>query len=320
MIPPESSGASRTKVAWCNRGGPAVESACRATVRAITPARPGGPPRVRRAPSPPPIGHDSPPAPPRAVTSRRPDPDQPTPCDHSTPHTRHVPTTHGPPRSHELPLAAPPRDSSCDLGETHAARRAITPARPGGPPRVRRAPAPPPTGRDSPPVPPRAVTSRQPDTGQPTPCDHSTPHTRHVLTTHRPPRSHQLPLAAPPGDSSCDLREAHAARRATSPPPPGGPPRVRPSPPPIGHDSPPAPPRAVTSRRPDPGQPTPSDHSTPHTRHVLTTHGPPRSHELPVAAPPHDRSCDLGEAHAARRATETIWRTRQLPREQREER
>lgn len=215
MIPPESSGASRTKVAWCNRGGLALESACRATVRAITPARPGGPPRVRRAPSPPPIGHDSPPAPPRAVTSRRPDPGQPTPRDHSAPHTRHVLTTHGPPKSHQLPLAAPPGDSSRDLGETHAARRATSPAQPGGPPRARPAPTPPPTGHDPPPAPPRAVTSCRPDPGQPTIRDHSRPDRRHVLTTHRPPRSLELPLAAPPGDSSRDLREAHAARRAT---------------------------------------------------------------------------------------------------------
>lgn len=205
MIPPEPSGASRTKVAWCNLGGPALESACRATVRAITPARPGGPPRVRRAPSPPPIGHDSPPAPPRAVTSRRPDPDQPTPCDHSRPDRRHVLTTHGTPRSHQLPRVAPPGDSSRDLGETHAARRATSPAQPGGQPRVRRAPTPPPTGLDSPPTPPRAVTSRRPDPGQPTPCNHSTPHTRHVLTTH-----------GPRGRTNCRSQPHRVTVRATS--------------------------------------------------------------------------------------------------------
>ncbi len=224
MIPPESSGASRTKVAWCNRGGLAVEVARTAgswsVVRRFARPRRGARPARRLfplppRPAPPPTGHDTPPAPPRAVTSRRPDPGQPTPCDHSRPHTRHVPTTHGPPRSHELPLVAPPGDSSCDLGETHAARRATSPAQPGGPPRARPAPTPPPTGHDTPPAPPRAVTSRRPDPDQPTACDHSRPHTRHVLTTHGPPRSHELPLAAPPRDSSCDLDEAHAARRAT---------------------------------------------------------------------------------------------------------
>lgn len=214
MIPPEPSGASRTKVAWCNLGGPALESACRATVRAITPARPGGPPRVRRAPSPPPIGHDSPPAPPRAVTSRRPDPDQPTPCDHSRPDRRHVLTTHGTPRSHQLPLAAPPGDSSCDLGGTHAARRATSP------PRLEARPAS---------APPRAPADRSRRTARPTPSGHvpsagpqPTDDPRPLDAPHaarpdhsRTPRSHQLPLAAPPRDSSCDLGEAHAARRAT---------------------------------------------------------------------------------------------------------
>ncbi|PZF50681.1 toxin, partial [Curtobacterium sp. MCLR17_057] len=42
----------------------ALESACRATVRAISAAQPGAPPRVRRAPSPPPLRDDSPPPPP----------------------------------------------------------------------------------------------------------------------------------------------------------------------------------------------------------------------------------------------------------------
>ena len=224
MIPPESSGASRTKVAWCNRGGLALESACRATVRAISAKRtrrvvkpcrrPGGPPRVRcahrpadwsRLPArPTPSGH---------VPSSGPLPtDDPRPLE--APHAARP--DHSPsPRSHELPLAAPPHDSSCDLGETHAARRATSYAGPGGPPRVRRAPSPPPIGHDSPPAPPRAVTSRRPDPGQPTPCDHSRPDRQHVLTTHGPPRSQQPPLAAPPHDSPCDLGETHAARRAT---------------------------------------------------------------------------------------------------------
>jgi len=135
MIPPESSGASRTKVAWCNLGVRAVEVArtagCWSVVRRFARPRRGARPARRLfplppRPAPPPTGHDSPPAPPRAVTSRRPDPGHPTPCDHSTPHTRHVLTTHGPPRSHELPLPAPPCDSSRDLGETHAARRATS--------------------------------------------------------------------------------------------------------------------------------------------------------------------------------------------------
>jgi len=266
MIPPESSGASRTKVAWCNLGVRAVEVArtagCWSVVRRFARPRRGASPARRLfplppRPAPPPTSHDTPPAPPRAVTSRRPDPDQPTACDHSTHHERHVLTTHGPPKSHQLPLVAPPGDSSRDLGETHAARRATSPAQPGGPPRVRRAPSAPPTGHDSPLALPRAVMSRRPDPGQPTPCDHSKLHTRHVLTTHGPPRSHQPPLAAPPGDSSYDLDEAHAARRATSPPPPGGPPRPR---------------RALSPRRP------------------VTTHRPPHpARSRPVGRTPANR-------------------------------
>ena len=237
MIPPESSGASRTKVAWCNLGRTALVlglsrhfpprkcRGCRPTGRPATvqvtsavrrrrvvrlhpvrreacpaSARPSPPPtghdsppdpRPRR-PSPPPSGHDSPPDIPRAVTSRRPDPGQLTVCDHSTPHTRHVPTTHAPEVAPPAARSPPPpvRQFVPPRRDAPGASRDFTPgreARPASAPRPSR-PSPPPTGHDSPPVPPRAVTSRRPDPGQPTLRDHSTPHTRHVLTTRRPTR------------------------------------------------------------------------------------------------------------------------------------
>jgi hypothetical protein len=130
-------------------------------------------------PTPPPIGHDSPPAPPRAVTSRRPNPGQPTICDHSTPNTRHVLTTHGPPRSHQLPLTGLPRDSPCDLGETDTARRATSPL-----------------GREA----------------RPASAPPHTPADRSRLPAHPTPPGH-VPSAEPrPADTSRPLEAPHAAR------------------------------------------------------------------------------------------------------------
>ena len=170
MIPPESSGASRTKVAWCNLGRLALvlgrscpshpESAGAAVPRdarrrfprprvrrrrvvRLHP-RPGGPPRVRTPLAPAdwsrlPAGPTS--APPLAPAERSRLPaghtpsghvpsSEPRPADASRPldaphaarpdHSRHR-------RENQQPLAAPPRDGSHDLGETHAARRATPP-------------------------------------------------------------------------------------------------------------------------------------------------------------------------------------------------
>ena len=227
MIPPEPSGASRTKVAWCNLGGLAVEVARTAgswsVVRRFARPRRGARPARRLfplppRPAPPPTGHDTPPAPPRAVTSRRPDPDQPTACDHSTHHERHVLTTHGPPRSHQLPLAAPPGDNSRDLGETYAASRATSPAQPGGPPRVRPPHAPADWSR----LPARPIPSGHVPSAGPLPTDASRPlDAPHAACPDhsRRRRQNQPPLAAPPCDSSRDLGETQAGRRATPRPP-----------------------------------------------------------------------------------------------------
>ena len=198
MIPPESSGASRTKVARCNLGVRAVEVArtagCWSVVHRFARPRRGARPSRRLVPLPPrpaspPTGHDSPPAPPRAVTSRRPDPAQPTVCDHSTPHARHVLTTRGPPGAARTAARGPAaRQFTRPRRRTRACRATST--RPHTP-RTLRTPA----GRPvpAPPIPP-------------TPADRSR------LAARPTPRGH-IPSAGPrPADGLRPLDAPRAAR------------------------------------------------------------------------------------------------------------
>jgi len=256
MIPPESSGASRTKVAWCNlgrlavltgRSGPSRPESARPTGRPATvPAtsgvrrrrvvrlhtRLGGPPRVRAAPRPRrPVTTPRRTHPERSRLPARPAPSghvpsaEPRPADASrpldAPHAAR-PDHSRRRRQNQPPIAAPPSDGSHDLGETHAARRA-TPHTPAGRPAPRPPRAPPaPRPADRSRLPARTTPSGHVPSAGPRPTDGLRP--LDAPDAARPDhsrrrRQNHLPLAAPPRDGSRDLGETHAARRATPRPP-----------------------------------------------------------------------------------------------------
>ena len=296
---PESAGTAVPRDAWRRfprpRGAPAVR-------RATSPRPTGGPTRVRpplapadrsRLPAgPTPSGHVPSSEPRPAAASRPLDAPHAARPDHSRTRGRTTCRSQPPPVRQFVPLRRDAPGASCDFTPGREARPTSAP--PLAPADRSRLPARPAPSGHVPSSGPRPTDGLRPlDAPHAARPDHSR-HRRH----------NQQPFAAPPRDSSRDLGETHAARRATSSP---------------GLEARPAsaPPLAPADRSRLPARHTPRGHvpsagprPTDASRPLDAPHAarPDRSrrrrhNQQPLAAPPRDGSCDLGETHAARRAT-----------------